>query len=106
MTKAAVGALALLAAVASCSCPCRSVPDDPEVVPYERPHAELQVRESGTVPLEYLAWCSDEDRALGNWQADRGDAEARSAEHEQRAPGHRTTILWRQSPRIRVLPNP
>lgn len=104
--KRALAVGPLLGAIVSCSCPCRDVPDDPEVVPYERPAAEIRVEEPDRTPLEYLAWCSDEDRALGNWQEDRGAAASQAGEHERLAEGHRTTVLWRQSPKVRLRPNP
>ena len=104
--KLGIAALALLAGIVSCSCPCRDVPDDPVVVAFERPPAEIRVEEPERTRLEYLAWCADEERALGDWQADRGEAASRAVDHEQRAEGHRTTILWRQSPQVRMAPNP
>lgn len=87
-------AFALLAAAVSCS------GSDGELRPvaYDRPEDSLSVEARASVPLQYLAWCADEQKAVGKWVDSASDARAAASEHAGKRPGHRVTLLWRQRP--------
>jgi hypothetical protein len=87
-------AFALLAAAASCS----ESEEAPQPVTYERPQDSLSVEARASVPLQYLAYCMDEQKAVGAWKDSASDARSAGDEHAGKHRDHRCTILWRQRP--------
>jgi hypothetical protein len=87
-------AFVLLAAAVSCSGPEES----PQARSYERPEDSLAVEASASVPLQYLAWCVDEQKAVGTWTDSASDARSAGSDHVGKRPAHRITLLWRQRP--------
>jgi hypothetical protein len=87
-------AVALLAAVASCSGSNRG--EQPAT--YERPADTLVVEAGASVPLQYIAWCADEQKAVGKWADSESDARSAGGEHTGKHPAHRISLLWRQRP--------
>lgn len=97
MKQLALGAL-LLTAV-SCS-------NDTDIR-YHAVRTEVQVpsvnHDTGG-ELQYMAYCSDSDRALSGWVDSRSEAESKASEYRSEHPGRHTTILWRQKPGGRLVP--
>jgi len=54
--------------------------------------------------LEFMAWCSDSERALSGWVHSRSEAQSKASEYTSEYPGRHTVILWRQKPGGRLIP--
>lgn len=54
--------------------------------------------------LQYMVFCTDEDRALSGWESSRSAAESAAREYLNAHPDRAWTILWRQKPGGRLVP--
>jgi hypothetical protein len=54
--------------------------------------------------LQYMAYCSDEERALSGWCDSRSEAQSAASSYKSEHPDRSTTILWRQKPGGRLIP--
>jgi hypothetical protein len=54
--------------------------------------------------LQYMVYCTDEDRALSGWENSRGAAESQAREYLSAHPDRAWTVLWRQKPGGRLIP--
>jgi len=54
--------------------------------------------------LQYMAFCTDEGRALGPWVDSKSEAQSRASEYHGEHPDRECTVLWRQKPAGRLIP--
>jgi len=54
--------------------------------------------------LQYMVYCTDEDRALSGWENSRSAAESQAREYLSAHPDRAWTVLWRQKPGGRMVP--
>jgi len=102
---AVAGTLCLLAAIVSCGCNCYHA-EDPEPYKIAREDEELRVDVPGNAPLQYLAWCIEEEKAVSAWVDSEGGAHSAGSDHVSKRPGHAFQVLWRQTPDGKGLPAP
>ncbi len=95
---AALPVLAACAALVSCACNCYDAPEeDPVPEPYVREEETHRVEPEGS-PLQYMAFCVEEKRALSRWVGSEGDAGSAARDHLDKHPLHEAYVLWRQTP--------
>ncbi|MGH7340369.1 MAG: hypothetical protein ACREKH_07755 [Candidatus Rokuibacteriota bacterium] len=102
---AAAGLLVALAGIVSCGCNCYYA-EDPEPYTIARENEHLSVEVSGEAPVQYLAWCIEEDKAVSAWVGSQGTAESAGSDHVSKRPGHAVQVLWRQTPDGKGVPSP
>jgi hypothetical protein len=94
----ALGVLAACAAAVSCSCNCYDAPDeDPVPQPHAREEETHRVDPEGD-PLQFMAFCVEERRALSRWTDSEGDASSAVSDHLGKHEQHQAYVLWRQKP--------
>jgi hypothetical protein len=54
--------------------------------------------------LQYMVYCTAEDRALSGWEDSRSAAESKAQEYLSAHPDRAWTVLWRQKPGGRLVP--
>ena len=94
----------LLAAVVLSLASCAS---DSDELKYEKVQADryqptIHIEPEGS--LQYMAFCTDEGRALGPWVDSKSEAQSRASEYHGEHPGRECTVLWRQKPAGRLIP--
>jgi len=68
----------------------------------DRYHPEIHIEPEGS--LQYMAFCTDEGRALGPWVDSKSEAQSRAGEYRGEHPDRECTVLWRQKPAGRLIP--
>jgi hypothetical protein len=102
---AAAGLFAVLAGVVSCGCNCYRA-EDPESYLIAREDERMTVEVPPGAPVQFLAWCVEEERAVSAWVESQGAASSAGSEHASRRPGHAFQVLWRQAPDGKGSPAP
>jgi hypothetical protein len=94
----------LLAAVVLCLASCARDDDSLKYdkVEVERYSPEIHIEPEGT--LQYMAFCTDEGRALGGWVDGRSEAQSQASTYHSEHPDRECTVLWRQKPAGRLVP--
>ncbi|MBI3857092.1 MAG: hypothetical protein HY293_15505 [Planctomycetes bacterium] len=93
----------LLAALVLSAVSCSTDTD----IKYHRVRTEVQIPDVNIEPggdVQYLAYCTDEERALSDWMDSRSAAESKAHEYTSEHPDRKYTILWRQKPGGRLIP--
>ncbi|HZE95933.1 MAG TPA: hypothetical protein VE981_02790 [Planctomycetota bacterium] len=67
-----------------------------EKVRVERYEPSVRIEPEGE--LQYMAFCSDEGRALSGWTDSRSEAQSKAGEYHGEHPDRECTVLWRQKP--------
>jgi hypothetical protein len=73
-----------------------------EKVQFDPYHPEVRFDPDG--PLQWMAFCGDEGRALTGWVDSRSEAESKASEYRGEHPDRECTVLWRQKPGGRLVP--
>jgi hypothetical protein len=78
---------------------CASEDDAPEPhhIARERDEMTADIPRQST-PLQYMAWCALEEKALGDWTDSQGSADSHRREHLDKFADHPCYLLWRQKP--------
>jgi hypothetical protein len=88
----------LFALVLGCA-GCASEYDAPEPLHLARERDEMTAAiPPQSTPLQYMAWCALEEKALGDWADSQGSADSHRSEHLGKFADHPCYILWRQKP--------
>jgi hypothetical protein len=98
MKQLLIAAAAL--ALASCA------PED-DSLKYEKVHVDryqpdVHVEPQGT--CQFMAFCTDEGRALSGWLDSRSEAQSKASEYHGEHPDRECTVLWREKPAGRLVP--
>lgn len=48
--------------------------------------------------LQYMAFCTDEGRALSDWVDSRSEAQSKASQYHGEHPDRECTVVWRQKP--------
>lgn len=97
--------LVVLAGIVSCGCNCYTA-EDPRPYKIDREDERLTVDVPSGAPLQYVAWCIEEERAVGGWSDSQGAAHSAGSDHVSKRPGHAFQVLWRQAPDGKGNPSP
>lgn len=73
-----------------------------EKVRVDRYQPEVHIYPEGE--LQYMAFCTDEGRALGPWVDSKSEAESKASSYHGEHPDRDCTVLWRQKPGVKVRP--
>ena len=73
-----------------------------EKVRAERYQPDIRLEPQGT--CQYMAFCTDEGRALSGWLDSRSEAQSKASEYHGEHPDRECTVLWREKPAGRVVP--
>jgi hypothetical protein len=94
----------LLAAVALSLASCAQDDDSLkyEKVRVDRYQPEVRIDPQGT--CQYMAFCTDEGRALSGWVDSRSEAQSKASEYHSEHPERECTVLWREKPAGRLVP--
>jgi len=76
-----------------------------EKVQVDMYHPDVHVYPEGE--LQYMAFCSDEGRALSPWLDSKSEAESKASGYHGDHPDRECTVLWRQRPGSqKLVPKP
>ena len=73
-----------------------------EKVRIDRYQPDVRITPEGD--LQYMAFCSDEGRALSPWLDSKSDAESKVSSYLSEHPDRECAVLWRQKPGGRLTP--
>ena len=90
----------LLLGLASCGIEDLSIEHRPVRTEVQVPSVEHETGGN----LQYMVYCTDEDRALSGWKDSRSAAESEARDYLNAHPDRAWTILWRQKPGGRLIP--
>ncbi len=73
-----------------------------EKVRVDRYQPDVRLEPQGT--CQYMAFCTDEGRALSGWLDSRSEAQSKASEYHGEHPDRECTVLWREKPAGRLVP--
>ena len=84
-----------------------SCANDDDTLKYEKVHVDryqpdIHLEPQGT--CQYMAFCTDEGRALSGWLDSRSEAQSKASEYHGEHPERECTVLWREKPSGRLVP--
>ena len=94
----------LLAAAVLGLASCRHEDDQLQYEKVRVDRYEPDVRIDPQGDLQYMAFCTDEGRALSGWVDSRSEAQSKASEYHGAHPDRECTVLWRQKPAGRLIP--
>jgi Tfp pilus assembly protein PilP len=68
-----------------------------EKVQVERYEPDVRIEPQGE-NLQYMAFCTDEGRALGPWVDSRSEAQSAASSYHGEHPDRDCTVIWREKP--------
>jgi hypothetical protein len=87
-----------LAALVLGAVSCAHEDDDLKYEKVRVDHYNPDVRIAPEGDLQYMAFCSDEGRALSPWLDSKSEAESKASSYRSEHPDRECTVLWRQRP--------